>query len=259
MPDASLKDKLQPALLDRLSDDERFVTVFRVTPRRAALAEIGACAADVHRVLVVHGLRPVGATARLDEGDMGNETLEYSAPGHTVSPTQLRALAVPGSSGAVSLGGCCELEASTAANDQPEALERRAISMRRLREAVLRDLGWLLNCSNLEEVVDLSRYPEVRRSVLNYGLPSLAGRDLAAVDTAELGRRIADTLTCFEPRLSAVRVTADRGERSNGEPELSFRVEAELWGQPVAQHLSLRTSINLMSGEVSVTDQAARA
>ena len=63
-----------------------------------------------------------------------------------------------------------------ALNTQLESPDRRAMSMRRLREAVLRDLGWLLNACGIDDVVDLERYPEVRRSVLNFGLRSLAGR-----------------------------------------------------------------------------------
>ena len=60
-------------------------------------------------------------------------------------------------------------------NTQLESADRRAMSMRRLREAVLRDLGWLLNACGIDDVVDLERYPEVRRSVINFGLRSQAG------------------------------------------------------------------------------------
>ena len=259
MPDLSLKDRLQPALLDRLSDDDRSVTLFRVRPRRAVLLGAGVTVGDVHRLLVGHGLRPVGATARIEESDIVPEVLEYTAAGRSMTPAQLRKLPTAGPSRAAgdSIDGCCEVDASSAVNEQIEAPERRAISMRRLREAVLRDLGWLLNSSNLAEVVDLAPYPEVRRSVLNYGMPSLAGRAVSAVDVAELAGRIAEALASFEPRLSGIRVIPDRDEQRGEALELAFRVEAELWGQPVAQHLSLRTSIDMMTGDVSVADQAA--
>jgi type VI secretion system protein ImpF len=131
--------------------------------------------------------------------------------------------------------------------------------MTRLREAVLRDLRWLFNSSGIDDVVDLEAFPEVRRSVLSYGLRSMAGKPVSSIDTVEVARRIRDVITFFEPRLSGVRVTPEVRE---GEPDtmtLAFVVEAELWGQPVAQHVSLRTSIDVESGDVAVADRAGRA
>jgi type VI secretion system protein ImpF len=260
MPEASLKDRLQPALLDRLSDDERFVTVFRVTPDVAALAEQGLVPRDIHRALIAQGLRPMGALEGGAPADDATGPLEYFAPGRSVSPAHLRGqmLRGPRSPTAVGLGSCCRVEATSVMNDRIESPDRRAISMRRLREAVLRDLGWLFNSFNLEETQDLSAYPEVKRSVLNYGLPSQAGRAVSSIDAAEMARRLAEVVTHFEPRLSGIRVTPERDEATDLGMTLAFRVEAELWGQPVAQHLSLRTSIDFMSGDVEVADEAAR-
>ena len=39
-----------------------------------------------------------------------------------------------------------------------------------LRATIRRELAWLLNTTNLESLVDLEPYPEVRSSVLNFGL-----------------------------------------------------------------------------------------
>ena len=58
-------------------------------------------------------------------------------------------------------------------DEQQEAREQRVMSKRQLRQAVLRDLAWLFNATRLESGVDLSKVPEVRRSVLNFGLPAL--------------------------------------------------------------------------------------
>jgi predicted component of type VI protein secretion system len=35
---------------------------------------------------------------------------------------------------------------------------------------------------------------------------------------------------------------------------LSFRVEAELWGRPAPQGVSLRTSLDIDSGNIHLTD-----
>jgi type VI secretion system protein ImpF len=257
MAELSLKDRLQPALLDRLTDDERLVTVYRLTLDPARLAEHRVSEQDVERELGAQGLRRVGAAA---PGDGGPAVHVYRASAGASSRTNARMLRVRASrdSPGVALGQLGEVEASTAINAQLESPERRAMSMGRLREAVLRDLRWLFNASGIDDVVDLQHLPQVRRSVLNFGLRSLAGRPVSSIDPVEVSRRIRDVITFFEPRLSAVRVTPELREDAAEGMTLSFLVEAELWGQPVAQHVSLRTSIDVESGDVAVTDRSGR-
>jgi type VI secretion system protein ImpF len=107
-------------------------------------------------------------------------------------------------------------------------------------------------------VIDLEPYAEVRRSVLNYGLRSLAGRPVSSIDPVDVARRIRDAISFFEPRLSNIQVTPETRDDAVEGMTLAFLVEAELWGQPIAQHLSLRTSIDVDTGDVSVTDRAGR-
>jgi predicted component of type VI protein secretion system len=46
-------------------------------------------------------------------------------------------------------------------------------------------------------------------------------------------------------------------EEGNETHVLAFRIEAQLWGQPMPQQLVLRTSIDVDSGRVSVADSGA--
>ena len=55
-----------------------------------------------------------------------------------------------------------------------ESRNRRVLSIQKLRESVLRDVAWLLNTTNLAESDLAERYPDVAKSVVNYGLPDLA-------------------------------------------------------------------------------------
>ncbi len=56
-------------------------------------------------------------------------------------------------------------------------------SMRRLREAVLRDLGWLLNSHEARLTRRHRALPgSAQLSVLNFGLPTLAGRQISSLD-----------------------------------------------------------------------------
>jgi len=252
----SLKDRLQPALLDRLTDDERLLTIFRIVPDPARLQKLGLTEDSVDRTLTASGFRRIGSASQ-DRRGTGN-AIDYVAtrPG-TTSPRSLRLRSAPGAPEST-LTDCCAVEVVTATNMQLETPDRRAISMRKLREAVLRDLAWLLNASGIDDVVELERFPEVRRSVLNYGLKSQAGRAISSLDPIEVARRIRDSIMFFEPRLSEVRVVPEDAKRDSDGMLLSFLVEAELWGQPLAQHLSLRTSIDVDSGNVDVVDRAAR-
>jgi type VI secretion system protein ImpF len=147
-----------------------------------------------------------------------------------------------------------------------ESRERRVISARALRDSVQRDIGWLLNASGLGEDSDAANLPHVATSVLNYGLPDLAGRDVAALTAGTLERMIRDALWAFEPRLAreSVRVTAlgDTKEASGakgprGGHVIRFEIEADMWSQPYPERLYLRTELDLEAGEARVSDASA--
>jgi type VI secretion system protein ImpF len=257
MVELSLRDRLQPALLDRLTDEERLLTVVRVVLNRESMQTHGISADAVERALASEGLRPSGKP--VSGGSSGDgETLEFVTAGRRASMATLRGLRVRGTGGELPLEAICKLDVTMALNTQLESADRRAMSMRRLREAVLRDLGWLLNACGIDDVVDLEHYPEVRRSVINFGLRSQAGRNISSLDPQDVARRIRDAIAFFEPRLSQIRVVPEAREDVSGVMTLSFLVEAELWGQPVAQHLSLRTSIDIETGDVVIGERGAR-
>jgi type VI secretion system protein ImpF len=258
MAELSLKDRLQPALLDRLTDDGRLVTIYRLTLDIEKMRQNELTEMDVERALGMQGLRPVGSAVSAAAGTL---VREYRATGRSSSQASPRALRVRTANGKaeIPLSNFCAVEASSAVNSQLETPDRRAMSMTRLREAVMRDLGWLFNASGMDDIVNLESYPEVRRSVLNFGLRSLAGRPVTSIDPLDVARRIRDSIGVFEPRLSSVRVTPEvRDEGAEG-MTLSFLVEAELWGQPMAQQLSLRTSIDMDTGDVLVANRVGRA
>lgn len=254
MVDVTLRDRLQPSLLDRLTDDERLLTVVRVTPDTERMQRERVSPQDLDRAFEAQGLR------RLEGGSAA--LLEYAPPPLGTKLAALRELplqgAAAGGEARVVAGTVCRIEFGTRINLAPESAERRLLSMRRLREAVLRDLGWLLNAASIEEVVDLEPYPEVRQSVVNYGLRTQSGRALTSIDPQHAARRIRDAIVRFEPRLGNVRVTPEEVEDSAGAVTLSFLIEAELWGQPAAQQLSLRTRLDVDSGDVRVTERGTR-
>ncbi|MCU7931100.1 MAG: type VI secretion system baseplate subunit TssE [Candidatus Thiodiazotropha sp. (ex Codakia rugifera)] len=145
-------------------------------------------------------------------------------------------------------------------DDEPgktrESQDKRAISMRRLRQMVLRDLASLLNTTNLATTEDLTPYPEVEHSVLNYGLSELSGHLVSGMDLNKLERMVRQAVQDFEPRILSqtvkVRSIRDTGKESHN--RLMFEIEGQLWAVPTPSHMLIKTQIDLEEGGVTLSD-----
>src|SRR5262249_62368436 len=77
-------------------------------------------------------------------------------------------------------------------DDEPlktqEPREQRVVSKSRLRQAVLRDLAWLLNANRLERAGEFRGAPLARHSVINFGLPAFSGQTASALEPVDLER-----------------------------------------------------------------------
>jgi len=138
-----------------------------------------------------------------------------------------------------------------------ESREYRLLSIPQLRASVLRDLGWLFNTTRLEATDDLQPYSEIKRSVLNYGLPSLSGHFISGTDIKMLERDLRQAILNFEPRLIAdsVVVKAQTNNKSLDQHNLiSFKISAQLWAQPAPVELTLQTDIDLESGQSRIVE-----
>lgn len=65
-----------------------------------------------------------------------------------------------------------------------ETKDARVIDISRLREIIQRDLSWLLNSTNIESSLDVAAFPNITKSVVNYGLKEVSGE----FSTVERGR-----------------------------------------------------------------------
>jgi type VI secretion system protein ImpF len=145
-------------------------------------------------------------------------------------------------------------------DEEPEARQesrdKRVLSPARLRECVRRDLTWLLNTTNLASLQNLSDYPEVAQSVVNFGMPDLAGHTASSVDLRALERLLSKVIFDFEPRLlkNTVKIVLLNDEQKMNHNAMCFDIEAELWAQPLPLRLFLRTEIDLENGGVNVSD-----
>ncbi|MBD9415849.1 type VI secretion system baseplate subunit TssE [Pseudomonas sp. PDM16] len=136
-----------------------------------------------------------------------------------------------------------------------EAPHERLTSSSYLRESVLRDLSWLLNTVNAESTTSFEGSPLAQMSVVNFGIPALSGRQLAAADWKDVETTLHTAITTFEPRILPdsleVRVLpAAQGLASRN--RLSLEIRGQLRSQPYPLELLLRSSIDLECGLVSL-------
>jgi type VI secretion system protein ImpF len=142
-----------------------------------------------------------------------------------------------------------------------ESADKRVLSLTQLKASVLRDLAWLLNTTSLLGA-DATLHTPAGTSVINFGLPALAGNSASNVDIAALEALIHQAIATFEPRIlrNTLRVRA-RASAEMNHNALSFEIEGDLWAQPVPLRLMLQTDLDLESGHVRVinADQRRRS
>jgi len=148
-------------------------------------------------------------------------------------------------------------------DDEPdtssEPRERRVLSLRTLREGVLRDLAWLLNTTNLLSVEPRAGLPGVASSVLNYGVPAMSGHAVGSIDAPGLERGIRQAIWDFEPRLIRASVSVKARLCAADRNTLTFDIEADLWAQPYPERLYLKTELDLERGAVLLSEANGRA
>lgn len=139
---------------------------------------------------------------------------------------------------------------------QAESRERRIISLEKLREYVLRDLGCLLNRGQTAQVENLEDYPYVARSVLNYGAPDLSGSLVSSTSVEEIQQAVRKAIWDFEPRIikNSVEVRAQVDSTKMNEKVLVFEIEGSLWAEPMPLRLFLKTEIDLETGNVTIEE-----
>jgi type VI secretion system protein ImpF len=151
-------------------------------------------------------------------------------------------------------------------------LEERGIVVNAsvLREAVRRDIEALFNVERFEsglQLTDIEQtgfetpqqmiadFPHVRRSVLNYGVPSFSGRAISDFDLAALAKELREVIAVFEPRLKrdTIRVKVAQGDRTG----MRIEVDAMLMLSPVPERLRLSTMIDLDNGRATTAVEEA--
>ncbi|MHC4119278.1 MAG: type VI secretion system baseplate subunit TssE [Planctomycetota bacterium] len=139
-------------------------------------------------------------------------------------------------------------------DDEPDSKEesrdQRVVSLTRYRNALLRDLGMLLNSRNHPSQDAIYEFSEVSRSVLNYGIPDLCGIPVRNIRPAEVEAEIKRCIAHFEPRIAQGSLSVRMASPTDSEyvRALSFEIEGEMWAQPLPDHLFVKTEVDLETG-----------
>jgi len=137
-----------------------------------------------------------------------------------------------------------------------ESREHRVLSLNSLRESVLRDLAWLLNTTQFEISQSLENYPYVQHAVVNYGIVDLVGKSSSGANKQFIQHQIRQAILDFEPRILAdslrVNVLVEESQMNNN--AITFKIEGDLWSQPLPLRLYLKTKLDLETGIMEVRE-----
>ncbi len=139
-----------------------------------------------------------------------------------------------------------------------ESRERRVLSLRTLHQSVLRDLALLLNTTRLFYTGENTKsYPEVVSSVVNYGMPDIAGASIAGIKMKVLEETIKKAIIDFEPRLIAGTVSVkatSRIQEGVHYNKIAFDIEADMWALPYPERLYLKTELDTEGRGFNLTE-----
>lgn len=140
--------------------------------------------------------------------------------------------------------------------------DQRTINRQRLRQCVIRDLGWLFNAQadlSCEPGMTPARAGAALRSVVNFGLPPMSGRLVSRLEVADLERIVREAIAVFEPRIlpASLRVRAIIPDDPLGHHNcISLEIAGQLWAQPYPLELLLKTEFDLETGMVTLKEGA---
>lgn len=139
--------------------------------------------------------------------------------------------------------------------NRSESRSDRVVSLSRYKDGVLRDLRWLFNASAHIEGDPIYDDPEIRSSVVNFGVRDLSGLVSESVDLEEYRKQVTESLLAFEPRLNRHKLSvtfvdfeqSDKNYKRKG--TLRFEVSGELFARPMPEQFLARTEVDLETGE----------
>ncbi len=139
-------------------------------------------------------------------------------------------------------------------DDEPEITREAPISrlksLRQLKNAVKRDLEWLLNTRSVIDEIP-GDIKELQRSVFVFGIPDFTSANVASsADQMRIRKIILAAIATFEPNLRDIAVVVEKGREF--ERSLHFRISANLQVEPDPEPVTFDTTLHPWSVEFTV-------
>lgn len=119
-----------------------------------------------------------------------------------------------------------------------------------LRATVRRELNWILNTTNLAAVEDLEPYPEVKVSVLNYGVPDFAGKALTRRVVQGRAREIREAIRVFEPRMDPEHLDVEPQMKVERVNAITYVIRGDITAAVQAMPVEFKTDIEVDTASV---------
>ncbi|MDR1227712.1 MAG: type VI secretion system baseplate subunit TssE [Azoarcus sp.] len=125
------------------------------------------------------------------------------------------------------------------------------------RKTVMRDLTWLLNCTNLDTQLPMDRFPKARFSVVNFGIPPLAGIRFTKAELKTVAQKIQHVIAYFEPRIlpKSLNVSIAHNMDTEHHNYAHFRIEATYWFEPYPIDMVIRARWDMETGGVEIREE----
>jgi type VI secretion system protein ImpF len=140
---------------------------------------------------------------------------------------------------------------------QVESDDRRVLTKQAIRQAVLRDLAWLLNATGYHPGLSDKAFPLTNSSIINYGLPALSGQYSSSMDKSSMEKILKQAIIRFEPRILPKTLEVEVVLESyvmDSHNRVGLVIKGMLWAQPVPLEFLLRSRIDLEEGRFVVED-----
>lgn len=147
-------------------------------------------------------------------------------------------------------------------DDEPlrssEAPGEYTVTRTQMRQIIQRDLAFLLNTMNMEDLLDRGRHAEAAASTINYGVPPLAGSYLSEHKWADIEQRLRRAIFDFEPRLmqetlQIVPLMKEGAERQYN--VLLFEIRGAIRMDPYPMTFMVQSSVDLETNRMSINEK----
>lgn len=140
----------------------------------------------------------------------------------------------------------------TQLTEHPDAY---VIHRKKMLAIIKRDLSYLLNTVNMDDIFDKTAYEAIRYSTINYGIPALSGNYLSTHQWRHIERCIRQAILHFEPRLipEALRIIPHLNtDKSHHYNILSFEIHGLIYMTPYPMEFLMQSAIDLENNRLSV-------